>query len=164
MEMPRRQGPAPRHLQTMQHARQKRWNTKTRSGQAHQPGNLPAMMTAYLSQSGFSLFPENHCLTTTSMKRLKTLGYQFKKEIELYRRVLQDPQTPPLTRWLLWAAVAYALSPIDLIPDFIPVLGHLDDLIVLPCLVWLAIRAMPPGLLNKHKSDAATTQYPDPSA
>lgn len=57
---------------------------------------------------------------------------------------LRDPRTPRLARVLAWLAVAYALSPIDLIPDFIPVLGYLDDMLLLPLLVWLALRRIPP--------------------
>lgn len=77
---------------------------------------------------------------------------QFRNEIAVYRRVLLDPRTPRRTRWLLGAAVAYAVSPIDLIPDFIPILGHLDDIVVLPVLIWLALRSMPPELLAEHRS------------
>jgi uncharacterized membrane protein YkvA (DUF1232 family) len=49
-------------------------------------------------------------------------------------------------------SVAYALSPIDLIPDFIPVIGHLDDVLILPLLVWLAIRIIPKELIAEHRS------------
>jgi len=86
------------------------------------------------------------------MNRIRELGRRFKREIQVYRRVLADQRTPPRTRWLLRAAVAYALSPIDLIPDFIPVVGHLDDPIILPFPVWLALRSMPPNLLAEHRA------------
>src|SRR3546814_475693 len=53
-------------------------------------------------------------------------------------------------------AVAYALSPIDLIPDFIPVLGYFDDLILVPTDLWLAIRLVPPALMTEFRSRAET--------
>jgi uncharacterized membrane protein YkvA (DUF1232 family) len=53
-----------------------------------------------------------------------------------------------LSRILLGAAIAYFLTPIDFIPDFIPVLGHLDDLIIVPGLIWLSFRFIPPGVIR----------------
>lgn len=76
---------------------------------------------------------------------------RFKRELRLYRNILADPRTPRRTKLLLGLAVAYAVSPVDLIPDFIPVLGHLDDLVVVPLLVWLALKTIPRGLLEEHR-------------
>jgi len=76
---------------------------------------------------------------------------KFRNEIGIYRAIVADPRCPRLARWLLWGAVAYAVSPIDLIPDFVPVVGHLDDVIVLPFLVWLAFRVMPKELIIEHR-------------
>lgn len=66
----------------------------------------------------------------------------------------RDPQTPWQARWLAMIVVAYALSPIDLIPDFIPVLGILDDLILLPALIWLVIRLLPPAVVQRSRERA----------
>ena len=85
-------------------------------------------------------------------KRLAELVHALRCEIGVYRSILRDPRCPRLARWLLGAAVAYAVSPIDLIPDFIPVIGHLDDVIVLPVLVWLALRVIPKELVDEHRS------------
>lgn len=74
---------------------------------------------------------------------------RFLREIAFYRLVLKHPETPRLSRFLLGAAIAYALSPVDLIPDFIPIIGHLDDLIILPFLIWLAIRMIPKRVMQE---------------
>ena len=72
---------------------------------------------------------------------------------------LRDPRTPWLARALAWLVVAYALSPIDLIPDFIPVLGLLDDLILVPLGVALAMKLTPDAILadarRRAEADAA---------
>lgn len=67
----------------------------------------------------------------------------------------RDPRTPWLARLVAICVVAYALSPIDLIPDPIPVLGYLDDLILIPLGVALAIKLMPPGVWATAQADAA---------
>jgi uncharacterized membrane protein YkvA (DUF1232 family) len=59
----------------------------------------------------------------------------------------KHPSTPLLPKLLSLFVVLYALSPIDLIPDFIPVLGYLDDVILLPALIWLAVRLLPEAVL-----------------
>ncbi|WP_151447077.1 YkvA family protein [Lacisediminimonas profundi] len=67
----------------------------------------------------------------------------------------KHPHTPLAARALGVFVVAYALSPIDLIPDFIPVLGYLDDVILLPALIWLTIRMIPAGVLEASRVKAA---------
>ena len=86
------------------------------------------------------------------MKRMRRLFRKFKDEIQLYRNILADPRTPRMTRILLGAAVAYAVMPLDIIPDFIPVIGHLDDAIILPLLVYFALKAIPRSLLEEHRN------------
>jgi uncharacterized membrane protein YkvA (DUF1232 family) len=77
-------------------------------------------------------------------------------ELEAYRLCLvyRDPRVPWYARVFALGIAAYVLSPIDLIPDFIPVLGHLDDLILVPLLVVLAIRMIPPGVLAECQAAA----------
>jgi uncharacterized membrane protein YkvA (DUF1232 family) len=56
-----------------------------------------------------------------------------------------------LTKVLLGAAIAYAITPIDLIPDFIPVIGHVDDVVIVPGLVYFALKTIPHSLLEEHR-------------
>ena len=79
--------------------------------------------------------------------RLLQITREFKTQLSIYNAAIRHPRTPRLARWLLVAAIAYLASPIDLIPDFIPVLGHLDDLIIIPALVALAVRLIPQDVL-----------------
>lgn len=81
--------------------------------------------------------------------RLAQLARGFKREFAVYRCALAHPKTPWPAKALLGAAVGYALLPFDLIPDFLPVIGHLDDLILVPVLVWLALRLIPAGVLDE---------------
>jgi len=60
--------------------------------------------------------------------------------------LVRDKRTPLAPKVVAWSVLAYALSPIDLIPDFIPVLGLLDDLIILPLGIWLVVKLVPPWL------------------
>lgn len=87
--------------------------------------------------------------------RLAVLIRKFRGEIKVYRAVLADPRCPRGAKWILGCAVAYAVSPIDLIPDFIPVVGHLDDLVILPLLVWWALRMVPRELVVEHRARLA---------
>lgn len=88
------------------------------------------------------------------IERLRELGASIKRELAFYRRVLQHDRTPRLAHWLLGLAVAYTASPIDLIPDFIPILGHLDDLIIVPALVIIALRLVPDDVIAECRKAA----------
>lgn len=91
---------------------------------------------------------------------LKQRAAQLKTDIPALFIALKAKQTPWYVKAVAAIALAYALSPIDLIPDFIPVLGLLDDLIILPALVALAIKLMPKGLFcntaYKHRGCGKT--------
>lgn len=74
---------------------------------------------------------------------LKEKAEKLNNEISAVFVAMKHPDTPLYAKIAAGLCVAYALSPIDLIPDFIPVLGYLDDLLILPFLIWLAIKLTP---------------------
>lgn len=84
------------------------------------------------------------------MDGLKDLKDNVKKYVELARLLHEDPRTPNISKILLWVTIGYALSPIDLIPDFIPVLGYLDDVIILPALLYIAIKSIPEDVYTEN--------------
>jgi len=84
------------------------------------------------------------------IKKLSLLD-KFKKEIQLYQAVLKDMRTPRISKFLLGLAVAYALNPIDLIPDFIPIIGFLDDLVIVPVLIFIAVKFIPKNILQEYR-------------
>ncbi|MFI5323346.1 MAG: YkvA family protein [Thermodesulfobacteriota bacterium] len=91
-------------------------------------------------------------------KSLRTLLKKFTKKVDLYRRIIVQPRCPRITRICLGAAIAYALSPIDLIPDFIPVLGYIDDAVILPILVYIALRFVPKELVEEVRAQIETVE------
>ncbi|MBU2008974.1 MAG: DUF1232 domain-containing protein [Chloroflexi bacterium] len=86
--------------------------------------------------------------------RLKATGRALKRELRVYQLVLKDRRTPRLAKVLLGLAVGYALSPVDLIPDFLPGLGYLDDLVIVPALVILALKMVPRQVLEDCRLNA----------
>ena len=90
------------------------------------------------------------------LKQLKTRAREWKQEAYTIYLAARDPRTPWYVRALIFFVVAHTFSPIDLIPDFVPVLGYLDDLIITPGGLWLAVRLIPPGVMADARDAAAT--------
>lgn len=82
------------------------------------------------------------------LSKLKQKARQLKSEAQVLMIAYQDKRTPLKAKILIGITVGYLLSPIDLIPDFIPVLGLLDDLIIVPLLITLSIKLIPATVLN----------------
>jgi len=85
---------------------------------------------------------------------LKERAKQLKTDIPAVFLSLKSKDTPLAAKILAGITVGYALSPIDLIPDFIPILGYLDDIIILPALIALTIRLIPKDIFNRFRKEA----------
>lgn len=88
---------------------------------------------------------------------LREWAGRLKREALTAYYAARHPVTPLAVRLLALAVAAYALSPIDLIPDFIPVLGYLDDLVLLPLGLWLVMRLVPAAVLQECRARAEAT-------
>ena len=87
----------------------------------------------------------------SAQEGLAAVARDVKRNLDFCRAIYGDPRTPRLAPYLLAAPLAYAAMPIDLIPDFIPVIGQLDDLLIVPGLVLLALRSVPPEVYYEHR-------------
>ena len=85
---------------------------------------------------------------------LKERAKKLKTDIPAVFLALKKTETPVLAKICAGATIIYALSPIDLVPDFIPVLGYLDDLIILPALVALAVKLIPHEVFEQCRSES----------
>lgn len=85
---------------------------------------------------------------------LEIWAARLRRDVRTLRFALWHPATPWYAKLLAAAVAAYALSPIDLIPDFIPILGLVDDLVVVPLGVWLLLRILPASVLSESRAAA----------
>jgi uncharacterized membrane protein YkvA (DUF1232 family) len=92
-------------------------------------------------------------------RNLKIIAEKFRGEFRLYQSVLKDKRTPKLAKILLGLAIGYTIMPFDLIPDFIPVIGHIDDMIIVPILVIIAIKIIPEELVQDCRSKLYNEKY-----
>ena len=88
------------------------------------------------------------------MESLKQKARSLKNEIYILYLAYQDPRVPWYAKALMLVIVAYFLSPIDLIPDFIPVLGYFDDLIIVPAGIFLALKMIPKDVMEDCRRKA----------
>ncbi len=87
--------------------------------------------------------------------RLKDWARAIKRDVHALYLASRDPRVPWYAKAMAVVVAGYALSPIDLIPDFIPVLGYLDDVVLVPLGVLLVIRLIPPEVMAEHRDAAA---------
>jgi uncharacterized membrane protein YkvA (DUF1232 family) len=98
------------------------------------------------------------------IERLKVWARSIKRDVHALFLASRDPRVPWYAKALGAAVAAYALSPIDLIPDFIPVLGYLDDLIIVPAGIFLVVRLIPPEIMAQHRAAAAAAASARPAS
>jgi uncharacterized membrane protein YkvA (DUF1232 family) len=89
-------------------------------------------------------------------QRLRQWARSLKRDVVALYLAARDPRVPWYAKVVAGGVAAYALSPIDLIPDFVPVVGYLDDVLLVPLGIALAIRLIPPALWEEHRQTAAT--------
>jgi uncharacterized membrane protein YkvA (DUF1232 family) len=87
----------------------------------------------------------------------KSIVKNLKFEIKVYRLLLNDIRTPKLSKILLGLALGYALFPLDIIPDFVPVLEHIDDMVIVPTLIVLALKLVPDEVYQECKNRVMET-------
>ena len=85
---------------------------------------------------------------------LKERASSLKKDIPAVFLALKAKETPILAKIMAFLTVAYALSPVDLVPDIIPVLGYLDDVLILPALVALTVKLIPKEIFGRYQKEA----------
>ncbi|PKP94951.1 MAG: hypothetical protein CVT77_00685 [Alphaproteobacteria bacterium HGW-Alphaproteobacteria-16] len=85
---------------------------------------------------------------------LRTWARSLKRDVVALWLAARDPRVPWYAKALAGAVAAYALSPIDLVPDFIPILGYLDDLLIVPAGIWLVVRLVPAPLMVQFREEA----------
>lgn len=87
-------------------------------------------------------------------KKLENWAKRLKRDIPAIFLSLQDKDTPILAKIIGGITVGYALSPVDLIPDVVPVLGYLDDVLILPALLTLTVKLIPPKVIERYRQEA----------
>jgi uncharacterized membrane protein YkvA (DUF1232 family) len=92
------------------------------------------------------------------IKRVKQWARIVKRDVHAVYLASRDPRVPWYTKALAISVTGYALSPIDLIPDFIPVFGLIDDAIIVPIGILLAVRLIPPDVMAEHRAAALAAQ------
>ena len=92
------------------------------------------------------------------LAKTKVWARDVKRDVVAVYFAARDPQTPLLARALAVLVAGYALSPIDLIPDFIPVVGYIDDLILVPLGLLLVLKLLPPEVLAESRAKASVAR------
>ena len=92
------------------------------------------------------------------IQRIRQWARLAGRDVYAVYRAARDPRVPWYAKVLAFCVAGYALSPIDLIPDFVPVLGYLDDLIIVPLGILIVVKLIPPEIIAEHRALAAESQ------
>jgi uncharacterized membrane protein YkvA (DUF1232 family) len=87
-------------------------------------------------------------------ERILSFTKKFKREVKIYSQIIKDKRTPLPGKIFIALAVGYVLMPFDLIPDFIPVIGYLDDLVIVPLLVFIGLKFIPKELVEEIRNNS----------
>lgn len=94
-------------------------------------------------------------MTTRFISNAKLWARMIKRDVHAVWLAARDPRTPWFAKALALVVAAYAVSPIDLIPDFVPVIGYLDDLVIVPLGILMVVRLIPPEVMEEHREAAS---------
>jgi len=94
------------------------------------------------------------------LQRLRQWSRAIRRDVHAIYLAARDPRVPWYARLLAVGVAGYALSPIDLIPDFIPIVGYLDDVIIVPLGILAVVRMIPPEVLVERRAAAAAAERP----
>jgi len=92
------------------------------------------------------------------IQRIRKWARLARRDVYAVYRAARDPRVPWYAKVLAFCVAGYALSPIDLIPDFVPVLGYMDDLIIVPLGILIVLKLIPPEIIAEHRASAAAAQ------
>jgi uncharacterized membrane protein YkvA (DUF1232 family) len=101
---------------------------------------------------------------STLFEHVRQWARALKRDVLALYLAARDPRVPWYAKAVAACVAVYALSPIDLIPDVIPILGYLDDMVLVPLGIWLATRLIPPLLLEEHRHAAKARHQPSPTS
>jgi uncharacterized membrane protein YkvA (DUF1232 family) len=94
----------------------------------------------------------------TMGERARHWARLVKRDVHAIYRAARDPRVPWYAKALAICVACYALSPIDLIPDFVPILGYVDDVIIVPLGILIVVKLIPPEIMAEHRASAAAAQ------
>lgn len=84
--------------------------------------------------------------------KINEIAKKLKTEVIVYKNVFKDKRTPLLAKFFFALGIGYLMLPFDLIPDFIPVIGHLDDAVLVPFFIYLALKFTPSEIVKEHRN------------